>query len=110
MGLAAAAMLTRKPNRATIHGVEVVPSVAPIMTPIACEKVTESGADEADDGRVKRRLRIESATVKSAPNATALNRPANEFLERAAQRVAGKAFQTFGEVVDSEQEQAESTQ
>ena len=40
MGLAKAAMLTRKPNSATIHGVEVVPSVAPMMTPIACGKVT----------------------------------------------------------------------
>ena len=40
IGRAAAEMLTRKPKIATIHGVEVVPSVAPMMTPIACEKVT----------------------------------------------------------------------
>jgi ureidoglycolate hydrolase len=31
-------------------------------------------------------------------------------LERAAQRVTRKAFQTFGEMVDSEQEQTQSTQ
>jgi hypothetical protein len=34
----------------------------------------------------------------------------NEPLERAAQGVARKAFQAFGEVVDAEQEQADSTQ
>jgi hypothetical protein len=34
----------------------------------------------------------------------------NEPLERAAQGVARKTFQTFGEVVDAEQEQADSTQ
>jgi hypothetical protein len=33
-------MLTRKPKIATSHGVEVVPKVAPMMTPTACEKVT----------------------------------------------------------------------
>ena len=39
-GRPAAAILTRKPKIASSHGVEVVPSLAPIMTPIACEKVT----------------------------------------------------------------------
>lgn len=34
----------------------------------------------------------------------------NERLERAAQRVARKTLQAFGEVVDPEQEQAQSTQ
>jgi hypothetical protein len=34
----------------------------------------------------------------------------NESLERAAQRVARETFETFGEVVDTEQEQAQSTQ
>jgi hypothetical protein len=33
----------------------------------------------------------------------------NEPLERTAQRVARKSFQTFGEMVDSEQEQTQST-
>jgi hypothetical protein len=33
----------------------------------------------------------------------------NEALERTAQRVARKTFQTFSKVVDSEQEQAQST-
>ena len=69
----------------------------------------ESGADEADDGegcggRGLNRHREERAECHRAESA------GNESLERAAQRVAGKAFQTFGEVVDSEQEQAESTQ
>src|SRR5262249_46451516 len=34
----------------------------------------------------------------------------DELLERAAQRVAGEALHAFGEVVDAEQEEAESTQ
>ena len=40
IGIAAEAMRTRRPNTATIHGVDVVPRVAPTMTPIACGKVT----------------------------------------------------------------------
>jgi hypothetical protein len=34
----------------------------------------------------------------------------NEPLERATQGIARKPLQTFGEMVDSEQEQAQSTQ
>jgi hypothetical protein len=30
----------RKPKTATSHGVEVVPKVAPMMTPTACQNVT----------------------------------------------------------------------
>ena len=33
-------MRRRNPKIATNHGVEVVPKVAPMMTPTACEKVT----------------------------------------------------------------------
>ncbi len=40
MGLAAAETLTRKPKIASNHGVDVVPSVAPMIIPIACGKVT----------------------------------------------------------------------
>ena len=35
IGRAASAIRTRKPKNATIHGVEVVPSVAPAITAIA---------------------------------------------------------------------------
>jgi hypothetical protein len=40
IGRAKAEIRKRKPNIATSHGVEVVPKVAPMMTPTACEKVT----------------------------------------------------------------------
>jgi len=40
IGSANAEILRRKPKNATSHGVEVVPKVAPMMTPTACEKVT----------------------------------------------------------------------
>jgi hypothetical protein len=40
IGIANAEMRRRNPNIATSHGVEVVPKVAPIMTPTACEKET----------------------------------------------------------------------
>ncbi len=40
IGMAAAEILKRSPNRATSQIVEVVPSVAPTIMPIACEKVT----------------------------------------------------------------------
>ena len=39
IGRAKAEILKRKPKIATSHGVEVVPKVAPMMTPTACEKV-----------------------------------------------------------------------
>ena len=38
--MAKAAIRRRNPKIATSHGVEVVPNVAPMMTPTACEKVT----------------------------------------------------------------------
>ena len=40
IGSAKAEIRRRNPNIATSHGVEVVPKVAPTMTPTACEKVT----------------------------------------------------------------------
>jgi hypothetical protein len=40
IGSAAVAIRTRNPKIASSHGVEVVPSVAPMMTAIACENVT----------------------------------------------------------------------
>jgi hypothetical protein len=40
IGRAPAEMLTRKPKIATSQGVDVVPKVAPTITPTACEKVT----------------------------------------------------------------------
>ena len=40
IGIATAEMRRRKQKIATSHGVEVVPKVAPTMTPTACEKVT----------------------------------------------------------------------
>jgi hypothetical protein len=36
--MAKAAIFTRKPKIATNRGGEVVPNVAPMMTPTACEK------------------------------------------------------------------------
>ena len=40
IGMAKAEIRRRKPKIATSHGVEVVPKVAPMMTPTACAKVT----------------------------------------------------------------------
>jgi len=40
IGRAADETRTRKPKIATSHGVDVVPKVAPMMTPTACVKVT----------------------------------------------------------------------
>ncbi len=37
--MAVSAILIRNPKTATSQGVEVVPSVAPMMTPTACENV-----------------------------------------------------------------------
>ncbi len=39
--MAKVAILRRKPKIATSQGVEVVPKVAPMITPTACEKVTK---------------------------------------------------------------------
>src|SRR5262249_48915515 len=69
----------------------------------------QARADEADDGEDCRggglsREREERAGCDCAESA------GNEPLERAAQGVARKPFQTFGEVVDAEKEQANPTQ
>src|SRR5262249_61436077 len=73
-GRAASAILMRRPKYATIHGVDVVPRVAPIVIPIACEKVTRPALTKPITVRI---VAVEDwiATVKSAPETTALNRP-----------------------------------
>src|SRR5262247_1295628 len=73
-GIAAEAILRRKPKTATSHGVEVVPSVAPMVIPIACENVTRPALTKPITVRM---VAVEDwiATVKSAPDTTALNRP-----------------------------------
>ena len=109
MGRATAAILKRRPKIATNQGVEVVPSVAPMIIADRLREGDQSRADEADDGEDgcggglnhRREERTGSDRAEAA---------GDEPLERAAQRVAREALQAFGEVVDSEQEQAEPTQ
>ena len=74
MGRAAAEMLTRKPKIATSHGVEVVPSVAPMMTPIACANVSSPALTKPMTVRI---AAVEDCTsaVKTTPDTIALNRP-----------------------------------
>src|SRR5215475_8195538 len=75
IGRAAVAILTRKPKIASSHGVEVVPSVAPMMTPIACENVTSPALTKPMTVRM---AAVEDwmIAVKTAPDSTALNGPA----------------------------------
>jgi hypothetical protein len=84
MGRAAAEILKRRPKIATSQIVEVVPSVAPMIIPTACEKVTKSRIDEADDGEDGRggglNHRCEERTGKNRAEPAG-----NEPLERAAQ-------------------------
>src|SRR5215468_1221147 len=74
IGRAAVAIRTRKPKIASSHGVEVVPSVAPMMTPIACENVTSPALTKPMTVRM---AAVEDwmIAVKTAPDSTALNRP-----------------------------------
>ena len=108
IGRAKAEIRRRKPKIATSHGVDVVPNVAPTMTPTACEKVTRPALTKPITVSV---VAVEDwiATVKSAPDTIALNRPPTIVLKHAAQRVAGEALEAFGKMVDPEQEQAEPT-
>ena len=73
-GIAAEAMRRRRPNTATIHGVEVVPRVAPTMTPTACGKVISPALTKPMTVSV---AAVEDwiRTVKTTPEMTALNRP-----------------------------------
>src|SRR6516165_828535 len=73
-GIAAEAILRRKPKIATSHGVEVVPRVAPMLIAMACENVTRPALTKPITVRI---VAVEDwiATVKSAPDTTALNRP-----------------------------------
>src|SRR5262245_43483570 len=75
MGRAAAEIRRRRPKIATIQIVEVVPSVAPTIIPIACEKVTSPALTKPMTVRI---AAVEDwiTAVKSAPDATALKRPA----------------------------------
>src|SRR5215468_459391 len=74
IGRAAVAIRTRKPKIASSHGVDVVPSVAPMMTPIACENVTSPALTKPMTVRI---AAVEDwmIAVKIAPDSTALNRP-----------------------------------
>jgi hypothetical protein len=74
MGRARSAILTRNPKIARIHGVEVVPSVAPIMTPIDCENVTSPALTKPMTVRI---AAVEDwiTAVNTAPDITARKRP-----------------------------------
>src|SRR5262249_7641020 len=65
-------------------------------------------ADEADNGEDCRGGRLRHNREERAGGDGAVA-GGNEPLERATQRVARKTLETFGEVVDSEQEQPDST-
>jgi hypothetical protein len=74
IGRAKAEIRRRKPKIATSHGVEAVPKVAPMITPTACAKVTNPALTKPITVNV---VAVEDciATVKSAPDIIALNRP-----------------------------------
>src|SRR5262249_22838438 len=89
MGRAAVAIRTRKPKMASSHGVEVVPSVAPMMTPIASENVTSPALTKPMTVRM---AAVEDwmTAVKIAPDSTALNRPdASRWSPRRSESPAG---------------------
>src|SRR5262249_56074372 len=54
IGKAAAEILKRRPKRATSQIVEVVPSVAPMIIPTACEKVTSPALTKPMTVRIAR--------------------------------------------------------
>jgi len=83
-------MLTRKPKTATSQGVEVVPRVAPTMTPTAWEKLTKPALTKPMTVSV---VAVEDwiATVKRTRYDRAQS-AADERLQRAAQRVARKTL------------------
>jgi hypothetical protein len=74
MGKAAAEILNRSPKIATNQIVEVVPSVAPMIIPTACVKVTSPALTKPMTVRM---AAVEDCitAVKMAPETTALNRP-----------------------------------
>src|SRR5262245_62836696 len=73
-GIAAEAILMRNPKIATSHGVDVVPRVAPIVSPIACENVTRRALTKPITVGL---VGVEDwiATVERGPDTTALDRP-----------------------------------
>ena len=82
-GRAAAEILKRRPKSATSQIVEVVPSVAPMIIPTACEKVTSPALTKPMTVRIAA-VEDSITAVKSAPDATAPESAGNEPLERAA--------------------------
>ena len=101
MGNAAREIRSPKPKIATSHAVEVVPNVAPTMTPTACEKVTNPALTKPMTVSV---AAVEDwiATVKSAPDTTALNRPATSLWSAPRSEVTRETFEAFGEMMDPE--------
>src|SRR5262245_865079 len=75
IGIAADEILNRRPKSATSQIVEVVPSVAPTIIPVASANVTRPALTKPMTVRM---AAVEDwiTAVKSAPDATALNRPA----------------------------------
>src|SRR5262245_42182422 len=75
IGIAADEILNRRPKSATSQIVEVVPSVAPTIIPVASANVTRPALTKPMTVRM---AAVEDwiTAVKSAPAATALNRPA----------------------------------
>ena len=73
-GMAKLAIRTRKPKNATIHGVEVVPSVAPMITPIDCANVIRPALTKPMTVRM---AAVDDwiRTVKTTPDAIALSGP-----------------------------------
>ena len=69
----------------------------------------QSRVDEADDGEDGRGGGLNHC-CEERPGYNRAKFAGNEPLERAAQGVSREPLQAFGEVVDSEQEQAQSTQ
>src|SRR5262249_683457 len=74
MGRAAVAILRRNPKYATIQGVEVVPSVAPMLTAIAWVSVTRPAPTKP---MTARNVAVEDGgeRVRRGPDRTGLNRP-----------------------------------
>src|SRR6516164_1661970 len=107
IGIANAEMRRRKPKIATSHGVEVVPKVAPTITPTACWKLTKPALTKPMTVSV---VAVEDwlATVTRAPENHRAQSAGDEGLQGAAQRVAGKALQALGEVMDLRAERGRS--
>src|SRR5262249_62038380 len=99
----------RQPKGAPKQDRGGVSSRRPKDHPARLREVSQSRAEEPEDGGDSRGWGLNPRREESTGGNRA--EPAsNEPLERAAKRIARKPFQTFGEMVDSEQEQAQSTQ